>query len=180
VARARVVTSVCQSAQPPADRSVQRLIPRRRRTAPAHRWAARPRFGPTGGDKRAQWTLHLRPHLRPPGGAQRRHRRRCALPVPLRPVTPVPLVRGFCQSLRSCRYRGFATLPGPWRRFGAALGVLPRGSPRATESGATRPASVPLRSSLPPCKASQYTAGGLSGVKATALRCAPGGAPPQP
>ena len=34
--------------------------------------------------------LRLCPHLRPPGGAQGRHRRRCALPVRLLPVTPLP------------------------------------------------------------------------------------------
>jgi hypothetical protein len=40
-ARARVVTKVRQSAQPPADRSVQRLRPRHHRTAHAACWVAR-------------------------------------------------------------------------------------------------------------------------------------------
>jgi hypothetical protein len=45
-ARARSVVTVCLSAQPLADRSVQRLIPRCRWTAPTHGWAARPRSCP--------------------------------------------------------------------------------------------------------------------------------------
>jgi hypothetical protein len=53
-ARARVVEKVRQSAQPPADRSVQRLIPRRRWTAPAHGWAARPRSCPPSARQRAR------------------------------------------------------------------------------------------------------------------------------
>ena len=60
-ARARVVEKVRLSAQPPADRSVQRLIRRRRWTAPAHGWAAR----------RRSW---------PPVGSATRSNRRCALP----------------------------------------------------------------------------------------------------
>jgi hypothetical protein len=36
----------CQSAQPPADRSVQQLLRRRHWTAPAHGWAAKRRSGP--------------------------------------------------------------------------------------------------------------------------------------
>src|SRR5712691_6696995 len=46
-ARARVVEKVRQSAQPPADRSVQRLIPRRR-------WTARPRSCPPSARQRAR------------------------------------------------------------------------------------------------------------------------------
>ena len=53
-ARAQVVTKVRQSAQPPADWSVQRLIQRRRWTAPANRWAARRRFGPPSARQRAR------------------------------------------------------------------------------------------------------------------------------
>jgi len=45
-ARARSVVTVCLSAQPLADRSVQRLTSRCRWTAPAHGWAARPRSCP--------------------------------------------------------------------------------------------------------------------------------------
>ena len=52
--------------------------------------------------------LRLYPHLRPPGGAQGRHRRRCALPVPLLPVILHPLT-GCCRSLGSLRSSGFAT-----------------------------------------------------------------------
>jgi len=51
---ARVVETVCLSAQPPADRSVQRLRRRRRCTAPAHGWAARRRSGPPSARQRAR------------------------------------------------------------------------------------------------------------------------------
>ena len=53
-AHARSVVAVRQSAQPPADRSVQRLIPRRRWTAPANGWAARPRSCPPSARQRAR------------------------------------------------------------------------------------------------------------------------------
>ena len=53
-ARAQAVAAVGLSAQPPADRSVQRLIPRRRCTAPANGWAARPRSGPPSARQRAR------------------------------------------------------------------------------------------------------------------------------
>src|SRR5712692_6176646 len=54
----------------------------------------------------------------------------------------------------------------------AALGCFPSRSRPAPKRGAARPAPVLLRAVLPPCKASQETAGGLSGVKASALCCA--------
>ncbi len=57
----------------------------------------------------------------------------------------------------------------------AALGCLPGRRRPAPKRGVARPAPVLLRAVLPPCKASQETAGGLSGVKASALRCAAGG-----
>ena len=53
-ARARVVTKVYLSAQPPADRSVQRLIRRRHWTAPAHCWAARRHSCPPSARQRAR------------------------------------------------------------------------------------------------------------------------------
>ena len=81
-ARARSVVAVHLSAQPPADRSVQWLIPRRRWTAPAHGWAARPHSGPLSARQRARTeAAPCLPSL-PPKGPGGRHRRRCALPVP--------------------------------------------------------------------------------------------------
>ncbi len=56
-----------------------------------------------------------------------------------------------------------------------ALSCFPSRSRPTPKRGAARPAPVLLRAVLPPCKASQETAGGLSGVKASALRCAPAG-----
>jgi hypothetical protein len=105
------------------------------------------------GAKALPWTLRLCPHLRPPGGAHGRHRRRCALPVPLVPVTPNPPRAGVLRIAtapegqrlcRSCRCL--------WRLCRAALGFL---------STRVRPASIPLWSFLPPWKALQCTALGL-------------------
>ena len=76
-ARARVVETVRLSAQPPADRSVQRLIRRRRWTAPAHGWAARRRSCPRRLGNALEQTLRLASPIRPPG-AQRK------APAPLR------------------------------------------------------------------------------------------------
>ncbi len=69
-AHARVVASVRLSAQPPADWSVQRLMPRRRRTAPAGRWAARPLLPAPRrlGNAIAQPLRLVSPH-RPPRGS---------------------------------------------------------------------------------------------------------------
>ena len=53
-AHACVVEKVCLSAQPPADRSVQRLIRRRHWTAPAHCWAARHHSCPPSARQRAR------------------------------------------------------------------------------------------------------------------------------
>src|SRR2546425_15111 len=93
-ARAQAVTAVRLSAQPPADRSVQRLKQRHRWTAPAHGWAARPCLAPRRLDNALERTLRLASPPRPPGGAHGRHRRRCALPVPLLPATPQPPLGG--------------------------------------------------------------------------------------
>ena len=97
-ARARTVATVGQSAQRSADRSVRRLIPRRRRTAPASRWAARPRPSPRRLGNALEQLLRLAAPHRLPGGTHGRHRRRYALPVPLLSVAPNPL-QGLCGSL---------------------------------------------------------------------------------
>jgi hypothetical protein len=88
-ARARVVTTVRQSAQPPADRSAQRLIPRRRCTAPAHCGAAGSRSAP---HRLGNACTDAAPCLpgRLPRDTSSQHRHRCALPVPLVPVIPNP------------------------------------------------------------------------------------------
>src|SRR5207247_3998893 len=88
--RARVVDNVCLSAQPPADRSVQRLIRRRRWTAPANGWAARPRSGPPSARQRARTDAAPCLPSPPPKGPCGRHRCRYALPVPLLPATLLP------------------------------------------------------------------------------------------
>ena len=151
-ARARVVETVCLSAQPPADRSVQRLIQRRRWTAPAHGWAARPRSCPPSARQRAR--TEAAPCLTnpPPEGHSGKHRRRCALPVPLLPAAPQPPLGalriagapGGKRHRRSCRFLGRRSAP-PW----------------ASSQRGCRPASVPLWSFLPPWKALQCTAVGL-------------------
>jgi hypothetical protein len=65
---------------------------------------------------------------------------------------PLPRGGGFAARSRSWREVRFAAPAGAvWRRRSAALGFRRRpGSPPATESGVARPASVPLRSFLPP------------------------------
>jgi hypothetical protein len=94
-AHARVVETVCQSAQPPADRSVQRLVRRRRWTAPADCWAARRRSGPPEARQRARMDAAPCLSSLPPRGHSGWHRRRCAPPVPLLPFTPHPPLEGF-------------------------------------------------------------------------------------
>jgi hypothetical protein len=92
-ARARAVATVGQSAQRSADRSVQRLIPRRRWTAPADRWAAR--------------RLLLAPR-----------RRGNALERPLLPATPQPPLGGSADRLPLLEVSGSATpATGPLRSF---------------------------------------------------------------
>jgi hypothetical protein len=70
-ARAQTVASVYQSAPPPADRSVQRLMQRHRWTAPAHGWAARPRSCPPIGSATRSNRGCALPHQSAPRGAQR-------------------------------------------------------------------------------------------------------------
>ena len=75
--------------------------------------------------------LRLCPHLRPPGGAQGRHRRRCALPVP-QPVTPLPPLRG-----------GFAARCAPdCRSIGLLLAGLCAAAP-AGQSARETPGCLP-------------------------------------
>jgi hypothetical protein len=81
-ARARAVEHVRLSAQPLADRSVQRLIP------PLPLDCPRARLG-------------YQAAFLPPVGAATRSNSRCALPVPLVPVTPIPLMRGSADRSRS-------------------------------------------------------------------------------
>lgn len=69
LARARLVAAVRLSAQPSADRSVQRLIRRRRWTAPALRWAARPPAGPPAVRLRVPTPRHAQASGSAPQGA---------------------------------------------------------------------------------------------------------------
>jgi hypothetical protein len=178
VARAQAVTAVHLSAQPPADRSVQQLRRRRRWTAPAACWAARPRSCPPSARQRAQTVAAPCLTSLPPGGAHGRHRRRCALAVPLVPVTPHPPHKGVLRSAtapegtrlcRSCRFLGQLSAP-PW------ASSQPGTSP-ATVHRTVRPASGPLWAFLPPCMASQCNARGLL-RQGPASRRAPAGRPP--
>jgi hypothetical protein len=122
----------CQSAQRSADRSVQRLKPRCRWTAPASGCTDRRCSGPPSARQRAR--TDAAPCLLdpPPRGRIRK------APAPLRSARaagvahPQTLSRGLCGSL-------------------TALEV----------SGCTAPAPGPLRSFLPPCKRLYCTAVGL-------------------
>jgi hypothetical protein len=147
-ARARVFASVCQSAQPPADRSVRRLRRRRHWTAPASRWAARRRSGPPSARQRARTAAAPSLASLPPRGSRRK------APVPLHsaraadschPATPS---RGCCASL---------TAPGGQRL--------------------RRSCRCPSAGFLSPCQASQCTAAGLL-RQDPASRRAPAGPPP--
>jgi hypothetical protein len=131
-ARAPTVVVVRLPAPPPADRSVQRLIQRRRWTAPANRWAARRRSGPPSARQRARTAAAPCLHRSAPPGAPGKHQRRCALPVLLLPLSPYTHSRGLCGSL-----------------------------PLLEVSGCAAPATGPLRAFLPPCKRLECTAAGL-------------------
>jgi hypothetical protein len=113
-ARARSVVTACLSAQPPADRSVQRLRPRCRCTAPAHGWAARRRFGPPAARQHARSDAAPCLTSSPPRGLTRK------APAPLRSARamtschpPSPLMRRLRQSLRSWRSAAVPLLPAP-------------------------------------------------------------------
>jgi len=123
--RARVVEHVCLSAQPPADRSVQRLMQRRRCTAPAHGWVARRCSGPPGGAKALQRTLRLCPPPPPPRGRTRK--------------APAPL--------RSARAAGSYHPPSPSGGFAARFAP---GGKRLCRSCLLREAALPSRLGLPP------------------------------
>ena len=170
----------CQSAQRSADRSVRRLIPRRHRTAPALRWAARHCAGPPGECTRARTDAAPVPPPPPPRGRTRK------APAPLRSARaaasspPYIPPRGLCGSLLLLEVGGCAASAGGlWHRCRAALGCLPRQGLRVPRGRDARPASVPLLPFLPPWKARNVMPPG-SCVKASALRSAAGGAAPQP
>jgi hypothetical protein len=117
-ARARAVATVGLSAQLPADRSVQRLIRRRHRTAPAGRWAARRRSGPPSARQRAR--TDAAPCL--PSPPPRGHTRKA--PAPLRSARATGSARphtpswGLCQSLPLLAVSGCAAPAiGPPRSF---------------------------------------------------------------
>jgi hypothetical protein len=119
-ARARSVVAVGLSAQPPADRSVQRLIRRRRWTAPASRWAARRHSCPPGRGKSTPVDAAPLPLPPPPRGHSSRHRRRCALSVPSLPLAPNTPARGLCRSLTLLSVPGLRPPASSWERGGAS------------------------------------------------------------
>ena len=112
-------TPVCAAARGPvcaaADTAPRLDSPRARAGLPGTVLAPRRR-----GNALEQM-LRLAPTVRPPGGAQGRHRRRCALPVPLLPLTPHPPLRG-----------GFAARCAPG---GRSIGLLLAGLCAAAPAG---------------------------------------------
>jgi hypothetical protein len=102
-ARARVVDNVCLSAQPPADRSVQRLIRRRRWTAPANGWAARPRSGPPSARQRARTDAAPCFTSSPPKGLKKEGTGTAALCPCHSFLSPPNPLQGLCGSLHSWR-----------------------------------------------------------------------------
>ena len=132
MARAQAVAKVRLSAQPPADRSVQPLIRRHGWTAPAHALGCQALFRPPVGAATRSNRCCALPPPPPPRGAQGRHRRRCALPVPLLPVTPLPPLRG-----------GFAARCAPGcRSIGLLLAGLCAAAP-AGQSARETPGCLP-------------------------------------
>ena len=85
-----------QSAPPSTDRSVQRLIPRCRWTAPASRWAARHCSGPPGEGTRAQTDAAPVPPPPPPRGLTRK------APAPLRFARAISSCHPFSPSRGLC------------------------------------------------------------------------------
>ena len=148
-ARARVAETVCQSAQPPADWSVQRLRQRRRWTAPAHSWAARRCSGP-------------------PVGAATRSNRRCALPPRSAPQGAHTEGTGAA-ALCPCRW--FLSPPSPSRGRCGSHPLLHGG-------GCAAPTTGPSLSVLPPCKRLECNAAGLL-RQGPASQRAPAGRPPR-
>jgi hypothetical protein len=123
-ARARVVTKGRQSAQPPADRSVRRLLQRRHWTAPAHRWAARRRSGPPSARQRARTAAAPCLHRSAPRGTVGSTGAAALCPCscflsPLHPLTGAlrtATALAWRRLCRSCRFL--------WRLCHAALGFL--------------------------------------------------------
>jgi len=101
-------------------------------TAPALRWAARQCAGPPSALQRARTDTAPCLTSSPPEGHSGKHRRRCALPVPLLPVT--------------------SQLP---------LGGTANRLPLLEVSGCAAPATGPLRSFLPSCKRLECNAAGF-------------------
>jgi hypothetical protein len=148
-ARARAVAAVCLAAQPPADRSVQRLRRRRRWTSPADRWAARRCSGPPSARQRA---------------------RTDAAPCLLDPPPQGAHTEGTgAATLCPCH----GCLSPPHLRTGA----LPLAALLEVSSCAA-PATGPLRSFLPPCTRSYCNARGLLRQGPASWR-APAGRPPR-
>jgi len=138
-ARARVVEKVRQSAQPPADRSVQRLIQRRRWTAPAHGWAAWPRSCPPSARQRARTAAAPCLTDLPPKGLNKEGTGAAAL-CPCRWfLSPPNPRRGLCQSHPLLKVSGCA-----------ALGVLPTGDVARHGVRVCSAYAYPLRSFLSP------------------------------
>jgi hypothetical protein len=131
-ARARAVAAVCLAAQPPADRSVQRLIRRRRWTAPADRWAARRCSGPPSARQRARTAAALACTDSSPQGHSGQHRRRCALPVLPLPLSPPPPHGGSADRCRSCMEAAVPLVPwvlcGLSSLLASVCTVMPQGS----------------------------------------------------
>jgi hypothetical protein len=70
---------------------------------------------------------------------------------------------------------GFAPLPLPGSGSPRRTGPLPQQESARSQARGCSACTSPSGAVLPLCKASQETAGGFSGVKASALRCAPAG-----
>jgi hypothetical protein len=148
-ARAQTVASVCQSAPPPADRSVQRLMQRHHWTAPAHGWAAR--------------------HYSSSPSARQRARTAATPYLPDPP--PEGLTKEGTGAAALCPCRWFLSPPSPSRGRCGSHPLLHGGGCAALTTG-------PLLSLLPSCKRLECTAAGPLRQGPASLR-APAEPPPQ-
>jgi hypothetical protein len=125
-ARARTVTKVRLSAQPPANRSVPRLRPQRRWTTPAQGWATRRRSCPPSVRQRAPTAAAPCPTSSPPEGFTRkapaplrcaRATRSCHSPSPSRGGSANRGAPGWKRLYRSCHWPS-TVAPSSLQAFG--------------------------------------------------------------
>ena len=134
-----MVGKVHLSAQPPADRSVRRLIRRRRRTAPVDRWAARHCSGPPGERTRARTDAAPVRSPPPPRGLTRKAPAALRFARAISSCHPSSPSRGLCGSLALLEVSGYAALEPSSAHGTRARSRLPQGVSRETRGTSPQP-----------------------------------------